>query len=118
MSKLDPRAVAFFYEHAGPSYNPTSESPEEGRMRTALDLAQAESWAERKGIECEWVEDWEVLDHVREYDGYDHEPETCEVAVLKSRKGHVLASLGCIDDATDDYRRVVQAELALEAMPA
>jgi hypothetical protein len=28
-----------------------------------------------------------------------------------------VRSLGCIDDATDDYRRLIEAELALDAMP-
>lgn len=110
-------AEQFFYDHAGYSYDPATETPDEGRRRTAADLARAEAWAKAQGHTYEWGPDWQV-DHVREYpDAYDAEPDTCEYVTLSDLlDGNVLAALGCVDDATPEYRRVVEAELAWEAM--
>jgi hypothetical protein len=111
----------FFYVHAGYSYKPGAETPDEGHERSARQYALAETWAHAQGLEYRWQDDWMVQDHVAEYDCYDEGegPETCESCLLVDprRPGKVLASLGCIDDATSAYRRVVQAELALEIMP-
>lgn len=105
-------AVAFFREHAGLSYDPNRQTVESGRRTTAWLLAAAEHRARVHGWDVEWSSDWDV-DHEREY-GYT--PEVCECAILRNADGEVLASLGCVDDADDNYRRVVEAELALEAM--
>lgn len=111
-------AVRFFWQHAGYSYRPDVESDESGRLRGARELAAAEAWARANGVTFSWRDDWEVA-HETAYDCYDEgEPETCELCTALDGNGAVLASLGCIDDATDDYRRVVEAELALEAMSA
>ena len=108
-------AVEFFYEHAGWNYNPEHETEEQGHRRCAEALAKAERWAREAGVEFSWEDDWEVGDHTTEFDCYeDGGPETCERAAA-SFEGEVLASLCCIDDATDEYRRVVEAELALQA---
>ena len=106
----------FFFEHAGWSYQPATETPNQGRMRCARDLALAERTAKSRGWQVRWTDDWS-LDHQREFDCYeDGDPETCEMAALYDEEGTVLASLGCIDGATDEYRRVIEAELADEAM--
>jgi hypothetical protein len=105
-------AERFFHEHAGYSYDPTTETPEQGRRRCAAALAEAEAWGKDVGVVFSWEDDWNVGSHVDEFDAYDAEPETCETAL--ARWGALLASLGCVDDADDDYRRVVQAELADE----
>ena len=109
--------VQFFYDNAGWSYDPSSETSEQGRTRWAIQLMEAEDHAFREGYRYEWANDWEG-DHSytkqSEFEGY--EVATCETCTLYDEDGNVLASLGCIDDATDDYRRVVQAELAYEAM--
>lgn len=110
-------AVAFFFEHAGLSYDPATETPDQGRRRSAQAYADAESWAGEIGATFEWSDDWSI-DHEAEFDCYDNGgPETCESLVMLSASGEILASLYCVDDATDDYRRVVEAELAWEAMP-
>jgi hypothetical protein len=58
-----------------------------------------------------------VTDHKAEYDCYaDGGPTTCETCTCYGADGAILASLSCIDDATPEYRRVVEAELASEAM--
>jgi hypothetical protein len=64
----------------------------------------------------EWRDDWEVGSHVKEYgDAYDEEPETCELVLLhvKLSCGHweVVDSLGCIDDASDEYRRALEEDM-------
>jgi hypothetical protein len=108
-------AEEFFYENAGFSYSPETETEDEGRRRCARDLAAAEAWARTAGIEFEWADDWEV-DHRKEYDCYeDGGPESCEACVARL-DDEIVASLGCIDDASSEYRRVTEAQLALEVM--
>lgn len=111
---MNESAVEFFHENAGWGYNPATETPEEGRMRGARLLAEAEAWAREVGLRFDWRDDWDV-DHVAEFDCYEDEgPTTCESAAAWLGRT-VVAALGCIDDATDEYRRVIEAELALEA---
>lgn len=109
-------AEQFFYDHAGYMAK-ASESLEEGHRRTAILLAYAEAWARRKGIRFDWADDWagdhSYVDQAM-FEGY--EVTACEVCTAYSRKGNVKASLGCIDDASPEYRRVVEAELAMEVM--
>ena len=45
-------------------------------------------------------------------------PDEVLIAVLKDADGHVLESLGGIGDPSPSYQRLVEAELALEAMPS
>ena len=110
-------AVDFFIEHAGFSFDPKVETEEQGKRRCAEALAAAEEWAQEVGVRFDWREDFEV-DHQKEFDCYaDGGPETCEwVAAMLN--GELVASLGCVDDATPEYRRVIEAELALEAKEA
>lgn len=108
-------AERHMYEHAGFSVQ-TNETTKQGRARSARERAQAEKWARDNGMTFVWEDDWEVGSHVREFDAYDSEPETCESCIAYDRDGNVVASLGCIDDATPEYRRVIEAELASEAM--
>ena len=111
-----PTAVEFFVQHAGFSYNPATETPEQGKLRCARALVSAERWAAVNDLTVEWADDWDgdnSYTEQAEFDGYT--VTTCEMARLVDTDGNVLASLGCIDDATDDYRRVIEAELAEEA---
>jgi hypothetical protein len=112
LSKVD---VVFFYNHAGWCYDPATETAEEGRWRCARALAGAEAWAKSEGLDFSWVDDWGV-DHEKEYECYsDGGPTTCETCHCE--KGDVLlASLSCVDDADANYRRVIEAELADEAL--
>jgi hypothetical protein len=80
---------------------------------------QAREYAEGQGWYWVWADDWD--DHTHCGKGYDdgteYRPETCEYCQLMTHDGTtVLASLSCIDDADDNYRRVIEAELAIEAM--
>ncbi len=103
--------TAFFEQHAGYARQP-DESDDQARARCATDLVNAERWAQNAGVTFEWSDDWSV-DHQSEF---DYRPDTCETCTCYGADGAVLASLGCIDDATPEYRRVVEAELASEAM--
>lgn len=112
-------AFNFFLQNAASSYNPKTETKAQGRARVARMLAKAERDARALGYRFEWVSDWQVGDHAKEYgDTYkDGGPETCEQCLMWAPDGKdIVASLGCIDDATQEYRRVVEAELALEAL--
>lgn len=104
-------AERFFFEHAGYSYDPATETPEQGRRRCAVALAEAEAWAKDVGVAFSWEDDWNVGSHLK-YDACDAEPETCEVALASL--GALRAGVGCVDDADANYRRVIEAELADE----
>ncbi len=110
-------AVEFFLEHAGYSIA-IGETEAQGKRRSAEALARAEIWAEFNGLSVQWEDDWNIGSHVREYgrESYPEEPEECECAVLVDSDGHVLGAMGCVDDATNEYRRVVAAEIASDAM--
>jgi hypothetical protein len=82
-------------------------------MKGAMDLAQAEFEAEALGWTVEWNFDpgpYELGDAETEV------PKEVLVATLKNAKGETLASLGGIGDPTPKYGRVIEAELALEAL--
>ena len=114
------QAERFFYNHAGFSYDPKTETSEQGKVRCAKELAETERVAKNLSWYCEWTNDWGVGSH-KEYFGADsayadREPETCESCRLLDESGEYLQSLGCIDDADANYRRVIEAELASEAL--
>jgi hypothetical protein len=112
-TKADPRAVAFFFEHAGYGHGP-GETPEQGRKRGAIALAKAEQEATARGWAIEWHEDPEGWDSLGDIDPDD--VKEVLYAVLKDENGKVLASLGSIVDPDRASGRVVEAELALEAL--
>jgi hypothetical protein len=120
MAMTTSRSEQFFFEHAGYCFDPKKETAEQGRARCAKQLADAERLASEYGWTFEWEDDWSVGSHQRYYgegSAYeDREPHTCESCVLRDENQKVLASLGCIDDANSEYRRVVEAELALEGL--
>lgn len=102
-------AERFFYDN---SVNWGHETYNEARLRTAREMAAAEQHAKDHNWRVEWCDDWEV-NHGDE-SGYD--PVTCEYATLYTEGDEALASLSCIDDADANYRRVIEAELAQEAI--
>lgn len=112
---------SFFFIHAGYSYDPKKETRKQGRARCASELATAARYARKHDWWYEWEPDWSIGSH-RDFYGADsayadREPDTCESCILRDSNDNVLGSLGCIDDAAvGGYRRVIEAELALEAM--
>lgn len=108
-------AAQFFFDHAGSSYNPATETPEQGRTRCAIQLAEAEALYLRahqvSDVTCEWVTDPDAdLSWMRPKDRKNACVEGCGI----KNNEEYLASLWGITDADDDYKRVVRAELALE----
>lgn len=119
-------AVMFFYATAGYSHHPAIQTEVNGRLLGAIKLAEAEQWARRNGCWFEWDDDpegAEVQDDRGEWQQlpavfclmYQHNEEPGEPPNL-------LGSLSAITESDDNserrnYRRVVEAELALEAMP-
>lgn len=107
------RAFGFFHENAGWAA---------GRKAIgALELARAEAAAANNGWRVVWSqdEDPDLGDHAYwcadERAGRQHDHDV-ECADLQDDTGHTLATLCGIIDADRDYRRVVEAELALEAL--
>ena len=85
---------------------------EQGAGKNSEALAQAEQEIEERGWKVEWDHDDD------EYQMGDEEkmPDEVLCAVLKDENGHSLASLGGIGDPSPGYARMVEAELALEAI--
>lgn len=103
----------FFYDHAGWSYDPKTETSEGGHRRCATELAAAEAWGEQMGVEFSWVPD---DDDAADGDDTPIVREGC-IAKLMISPGtvdDVTTSLWSIGDATPEYRRVIEAELASE----
>jgi hypothetical protein len=112
-------AVQFFYEQAGWGYRPGVETEEQGRQRGARQLAEAEAWADGPGaLVFEWEDDPDA--DMSCACGEDHGP-AFGCIVRREGERDVLASLwsvtfGVAAFATDPYKRVVEAELALEVL--
>lgn len=163
----------FFLKHAGYSHNPATESPMQGRVRCARQLAAAERKARDMGISYQWEQDSEMAEEQAPNSatlegaialGFDLSERNgryirvrcsqCDSAVINGTPAHehgcpnryrpqsyhlwqctawqcegddmgaltYRASLGGIDFGRDGepwgnpYRRVVEAELALEAL--
>ncbi len=98
--------VAFFKKNAGYIVGE--------RAKGAMALAKAEEAADRLGWKVEWKHD------VMGWDGDDEDtPNEVLCAVLKDARGKVRASLCGIGDPearNKKYARVVEAELAAEAL--
>ena len=114
---IDRTAVAFFHKHAGYSYG--SEGPEAGRIRCARALADAERAGSDAGFSFEWEHDHDI-DSSEWRD--DVEPYATWACYCRDVNGILLSSLHGIDFGPDGepwdqpYRRVVEAELASEAL--
>lgn len=117
-TKTADKAVVFFYEHAGYGFDPKNETPEQGRMRGAIALADAERWlASQQAVHTGWVVDetYNPKDYPRK--GMPKIGWGCFLYVDGKR-----ASLWGVTFDGDHtprnkpYARVVLAELALELM--
>jgi hypothetical protein len=113
--KRTPKQAAFdfFYANAGYSYDPKTETKHKGRARCARELAKAERDAAALGYWFEWISDHPFNSHGSDRSEW---PETCEICICRDENGKSLTSLSCIDDATRESRRVIEAELASEAL--
>lgn len=94
-----PKAVNFFRRNASYSRR-AGESVSVAKRRIALALAGAEAEAVARGWRVEWEGD----------------PDAEYGAVLRDLDGHVLVSQWNFPRMSREKRRVVEAELALEAL--
>jgi hypothetical protein len=107
----------FFHQNARYSYDSMTDTPEQGRLRCSKELADAETIGQRLGYVFEWEFDegpdssW-MSDEEREH---DHEGLCCRIPAPETTR-HSLASLWGITDPDSRYRRVIEAELAAEAI--
>ena len=115
----------FFLKHAGYNYA-KGETKMQGRIRCARALAKAEREARDGGFCYRWSidpcttsADW--IDG-REDGGRDNDPWQTWQCAMYNADGRIVASLHGIDFGRDGnpwcdpYRRVVEAELAIEGL--
>jgi hypothetical protein len=108
------RAEQFFYDNAGYSVR-ADETIEQGKQRTARELAHAEKQAESMG----WTFDWEpdIDADPMDWDGDGPMGDEAFGCILRDANGKVLDSLwGIWDPDKGNYQRAVQAEMAYEAI--
>lgn len=106
----------FFYEHSGYSYDPKTETPDEGCIKCAEALASAALRAFHEGFYFEWC-----IDQTTDSSSFsdDVNPWLLWVCCMYDSNGNMVDSLCAIDFGRnesphgDPYRRVVEAELAL-----
>lgn len=105
----------FFKSFAGFSYDPKTETAEDGKRRCARELALAERKARDAGLSFVWQ-----ADDITSEEFSDEKPfRQLFICLLIDRTGKTLASCGGIDLAngdsfSDPYCRVMEAELASE----
>jgi hypothetical protein len=115
---MKPSAVRFFFSNAGYSWNPSTENRTQGRWKCAREMAQAERAAIDCGMRFEWSADGLTN---REWTNEGEEYGTWQCLAYDAAGGCV-ASLCGIDFGNggepwgDNYKRVVEAELAMEAI--
>lgn len=117
MKDTNQSAEDFFYEWAGYSYDPKTETQEEGRRKCAANLAASERHAKRVGIRYEWRVDQDI--DSREFS--NEKPYYSLWSCFCYRDGECINSLHGIDFGRgkkpygEPYKRVVEAELALDS---
>jgi len=117
MKSLSP--YHFFLKYAGVSYNPATETEQQGQVRGARALARAERRARQQGYGYQWS-----IDQFSDSSEWSIERPAWDqwVCILFDSDGSMRNSLGGIDFGRDGeprgdpYRRVVEAELALETL--
>jgi hypothetical protein len=110
----------FFFDNAGYGYDPQTETQDQGHTRCAVVLAAAEAAGNIAGYRFQWnidsdcdSSDWS--DEKPAYDQYE--------LIGYNEAGDVIGALGCIDfgrdgsPTRDNYARVCEAEMALQALP-
>jgi len=116
----------FFLRHAGYSYDPETQTPMQGRIRGARALARAERQARDGGFSYQWSIDPQSLSSDWIDDNQDGgrncDPWRTWQCAMFNAGGRIVNSLHAIDFGRDGqpwgdpYKRVVEAELALEGL--
>ena len=113
----------FFYEHAGFSYDPKTQTPDQGHRESAIRYAEAENIAMRHQAIDGWHYEWDIDREGctgcdcgnPDCDCSSGRPHKVMYCILRDGKGETLASLFGICKPSKEYQRVIAAELALEA---
>lgn len=116
----------FFMANAGYSHNPATETREQGQKRCARLLADAERRARDAGCSYRWEVDPEVRssDWIPDHEdgGKYRDPWITWQCVMYDAQGKAIGSLHGIDFGRNGspfgspYKRVVEAELALDSL--
>jgi hypothetical protein len=110
----------FFYDHAGWSYDPASETSEQGRERCAEALANAEQVARVQGWTFAVEDDPEPVmeDDAGSVELVESGEYVNLMVTMYAENGDVLGSLGgiVVESEDDPYIRAVKATLADEAL--
>lgn len=104
----DRKAWRFFLDHAGYATPP-------GRAQCAMNLARAERRARDIEASFDWSGDPDGCSMCDSCPKEVQAHAVVEQCVMRSKEGVALASLHGICNANAAYRRVVEAELAVEA---
>jgi hypothetical protein len=122
MKTAKQQAYLFFLRNAGYSYDPQTQTKQADRSECARKLAKAERDARALGYTFEWEYDSDgcIGCDCNSPDcacstGESHE---CLVCLMRDSHGICCQSLGSICEPSREYRRVVEAELALEEVSA
>jgi len=108
--------IQFFYDHSGWSYDPKTETSDEGHRKCAELLACAASRAINDGVYFDWC-----IDPYTDSSDFsdDDNPWSLWICRMYDNDGKIIDSLCGIDFGRDGlphgdpYHRVVEAELAL-----
>jgi hypothetical protein len=132
--KQTPKQAAFYFflKNAGYSYDPKRQTARQDRAECARKLAKAERDAKALGYSFEWIYDEDGCTgcdcgskDCKCSTGESHETYVCVMlngepscydGYGRPMGGAVLQSLGGICEPSKEYRRVVEAELALEEL--
>lgn len=114
---ITPRDAQFFYDHAGYSHDPRTETEEQGHRRCAAELAMAHALLAEAVDAGAVIVHWDIDEYRDDDVDYDNvEVMTCAIEA----DGDFLAALAGIHldrwaSGRDPYCDVIEAELALEA---
>lgn len=109
---------AFFFEHAGYSYDPKTQTPEQGRTQCAIDLAAAEEKARNAGVSFMWEIDPDIDSSFFKGNKHRFDAYALWQVTAYSAEGERLDGMGGVDFGRggsprgDTYRRVCEAEIA------
>jgi len=122
MKTAKQQVYLFFLKNGASSYNPAIETKRQGYARMARLLAKAERDARALGYTFEWEYDSDgcIGCDCNSPDcacstGESHE---CLVCLMRDSHGICCQSLGSICEPSREYRRVIEAALALEEVIA
>lgn len=113
---------SFFWTHAGWSYHPATQTPQQGRADCARRLVAAERAASDAGYSFEWSVDPDC--DSSEFTGSKRNAWALWQCLARDESGEIVGCLGGVDFGRDGepwgdpYRRVCEAEIACEALEA